>query len=69
MVTEGRIQAFIADQVQLDGIRDLTTGKHPPQAHQGAVLLTVAGAIVEIRAEAIEIDNEVAMILVLAALD
>ena len=61
MVTESNIQV---------GVRNFKTGtKHPPQAHQGAVLLTVAEAIVEIRAEAIEIDNEVAMILVLAALD
>ena len=62
------IRAFLAEQAQKDAEIEFKTGRHTPKPKR-VVPLTVAEAIVDIRAEAIEIDNEVALIFILAALD
>ena len=65
------IRDYIAEQAQKDAEREfkeVTTGRHTPKPKR-VVPLTVAEAIADIRAEAIEIDNELALIFILASLD
>ena len=62
------IRAFLAEQAQKDAEVEFKTGRRTPKPKRVAPL-TVAEAIADIRAEATEIDNEVALIFILAALD
>jgi hypothetical protein len=64
----GAIQDYIADQVLLDARREQgTTGERPPETEMA--LVTVAEAAAMVRTEAIEIDNEAAIVFILAAID
>jgi len=62
------IRAFLAEQLQQDAEREFTAGRHTPEPER-VVPISVVEAIEDIRAEAIEINNEVALIFILAALD